>query len=162
MNQDIRTYVVNLLETCQERKQKIALLHYELKHPAQISEIEMINTMALGHGNSGSGHTDGHISDKTLYIALNYQNRVEKLNTDTREEIAIQLVELEQAQKRLEYYTTLLEKRQAMVVRIAYFEGLPWDEVAREVGVAVRTVHKIKIRALEQLAGMYQFTGQHS
>lgn len=49
-----------------------------------------------------------------------------------------------------------------MVVRIAYFEGLPWDEVAREVGVAVRTVHKIKIRALEQLAGMYQFTGQHS
>ena len=31
-----------------------------------------------------------------------------------------------------------------------------------EVGVAVRTVHKIKIRALEQLAGMYQFTGQHS
>lgn len=69
---------------------------------------------------------------------------------------------MEQAQKRLEYYTTLLEKRQAMVVRIAYFEGLPWDEVAREVGVAVRTVHKIKIRALEQLAGMYQFTGQHS
>ena len=43
----------------------------------------------------------------------------------------------------------LLEKRQAMVVRIAYFEGLPWNEVAREVGVAVR-------------AGMYQFTGQHS
>lgn len=66
------------------------------------------------------------------------------------------------AQKRQEYYTTLLEKRQAKVVRIAYFEGLPWDEVAREVGVAVRTVHKIKIRALEQLAGMYQFTGQHS
>ena len=90
MNQDIKTYVVNLLETCQERKQKIALLHYELKHPAQISEIEMINAMALGHGNSGSGHTDGHVSDKTLYIALNYQNRVEKLNTDTREEIAIQ------------------------------------------------------------------------
>ena len=46
MNQDIKTYVVNLLETCQERKQKIALLHYELKHPAQISEIEMINAMA--------------------------------------------------------------------------------------------------------------------
>lgn len=138
-------------------------------HPRVFYHISHFSTTSifylgevLGHGNSGSGHTDGHVSDKTLYIALNYQNRVEKLNTDTREEIVIQLVELEQAQKRLEYYTTLLEKRQAMVVRIAYFEGLPWDEVAREVGVAVRTVHKIKIRALEQLAGMYQFTGQHS
>lgn len=29
------------------------------------------------------------------------------------------------AQNRQEYYTTLLEKRRAMVVRIAYFEGLP-------------------------------------
>ena len=49
MNSDTRTYVVNLLENCQERQRKIALLHYELEHPAHISETEMIRTMALGH-----------------------------------------------------------------------------------------------------------------
>lgn len=163
MNNDIKFYVVNLLETCQERKRKIALLHYELEHPVHMSEAEMISTMALGHGSgSGGGHADGHISDKTLYIALNYQNKADKLNTDAKEEIVLQLVNLEQEQARLEYYTSLLEKRQALVVRLAYFEGLPWDEVAKEAGTAVRTIHKIKNQALGQLAEMYRFTGHHS
>lgn len=163
MNDDMRSYVLNLLETCQERERKIALLHYELEHPAHASETEMISAMALGRGvGSGGGHVEGHISDKTLYIALNYQSKVDKLNTDTKEEIVVQLVELEQERKRLEYYVSLLEKRQNMVISLAYFEGLPWDEVAKAVDVAVRTVHKIKNQALDQLAGMYRFTGHHS
>ena len=155
--------VTRFLETSQERKRKIALLHYELDHPAHTSETEMISAMALGHGAGGSsGHVEGHISDKTLYIALNYQSKADKLNADIKEEIVVQLVELEQEQARLEYYTSLLEKRQAFVIRLAYFEGLPWDKVANKVGVAVRTVHKIKNQALDQLAGMYQFTGHHT
>lgn len=163
MNSDTRSCVINLLETCQERKRKIALLHYELEHPARTSEAEMISAMALGHGaGNNGGHTEGHISDKTLYIALNYQSKVDKLNADIKEEIVVQLVELEQKQERLEYYISLLEKRQALVIRLAYFEGVYWDEVAKEVGVAVRTAHKIKNQALDQLAKMYQFTGQHS
>lgn len=105
--------MVNLLETCQERKRKIALLHYEMEHPARTSEAEIISAMALGHGDSNISHSDGHVSDKTLYIALNYQNRVEKLNADIKQEIVKQLVELEQEQERLQYYTSLLEKRQA-------------------------------------------------
>ncbi len=38
MNNDMRSYVINLLETYQERTRKIALLHYELEHPARTSE----------------------------------------------------------------------------------------------------------------------------
>jgi hypothetical protein len=162
MSYDTRTYVINLLETYQERKRKIALLHYELEHPAHTSEDEMIGAMALGHGTGGSSHTEGHISDKTLYIALNYQSKIDKMNADIKEEIVVQLVELEQKQARLEYYTSLLEKRQALVIRLAYFERLPWDEVAKNASVAVRTIHKIKNQALDQLAEMYQFIGYHS
>lgn len=93
---DMKTYVINLLETCQERKRKIALLHYELEHPAHTSETELITAMALGHGDSSNGgHVDGHISDKTLYIALNYQNRADTLNAEIKEEIVVQLLKLE-------------------------------------------------------------------
>ena len=117
-NNDMRTYVASLLESSQERKRKVALLHYELEHPAYTSETEMISAMALGHGDgSNNSHTDGRISDKTFYIALNYQNRADKLNSDAKKEIVLQLVELEQIQERLEYYTSLLEKRQALVIR---------------------------------------------
>lgn len=158
MDNNTKVHVVNLLESCPERKRKIALLHYELDHAAQTSGREMIEAMALGHG-EGGGHTGGHISDKTFYIALNYQSRADKLNADLKKEIVEQLVELEQEQRRLEYYISLLEKRQSLVLRLAYFERMPWDEVAQKAGVTTRTIHKIKNHALDQLAEMYQFTG---
>ena len=84
MDNDMRDHVVYLLESSQERKRKIALLHYELEHPVHTTEDEMISAMALGHGDgSGGGFPDGRISDKTFYIALNYQNRAGKLNSDS-------------------------------------------------------------------------------
>ena len=48
-----------------------------------------------------------------IEISCNYQSKVDKLNADTKEEIVVQLVELEQEQKRLEYYVSLLQKRQS-------------------------------------------------
>lgn len=158
MNNDTRSYVVNLLKSCQERKRKIALLHYELEHPARTSEAEMIGAMALGHGTgSGGGRTEGHVSDKTLYIALNYQSKVDKLNADTKEEIVVQLVELEQEQKRLEYYVSLLQKRQSALIQAIYFDECSLDEVAERLGIAPRTVRTVKRAALEQLVGMYEY-----
>ena len=158
MNDDMKSYVVSLLETCQERKRKIALLHYELDHPAHTSESEMIGAMALGHGvGSGGGHVEGHISDKTLYIALNYQSKADKLNADIKEEIVVQLVELEQEQRRLEYYVSLLEKRQAEVIRLIHFEGHTQNEVATELAVVPRTVRRIRNEALDKLVDMYSF-----
>ncbi len=156
MDNDMRSYVVNLLEGYQERKRKIALLHYELEHVARTSGREMIEAMSLGHG-EGGGHTDGHISDKPFYIALNYQSRAEELNTDLKSEIVIQLVELKQNQKRLEYYVSLLEDRQATVIRLIY-KRLPLEEIASQVGVVLRTVRKIKDHAIDELAKMYDFT----
>lgn len=158
MNNDTRSYVVNLLETCQERKRKIALLHYELEHPARTSEAEMIGAMALSHGTgSGGGRAEGHISDKTLYIALNYQSKVDKLNADTKEEIVVQLVELEQEQKRLEYYVSLLNRRQAEVIKLTFFEGCAQNDVAKKLAIVPRTVRRIKDEGVDKLVEMYSF-----
>lgn len=154
----MRIHVVDLLESSQERKRKIALLHYELEHPARTSESELISAMALGHGDGSSGgFPDGRISDKTFYIALNYQNRASKLNADTKKEIVLQLVELEQVQERLEYYVSLLEKRQALVIRLAYFEGYSQNEVANKLSIVPRTVRRIQSEAVDKLVEMYAF-----
>jgi RNA polymerase sigma factor (sigma-70 family) len=101
---------------------------------------------------------DGHISDKTLYIALNFQNRTEKLNADVKQEIVMQLVELEQEQKRLNYYITLLDERKAIVLQLIYFKKLPLEEIASRIGVVLRTVRKIRDRAIDELVRMYDFT----
>ena len=83
MNVETRMYVVDLLESYQKRSKQIELLHYELSHPARVSENEIIGALALAHGDGEGGRPGGHASDKTLYIALNYQARANHVNSDT-------------------------------------------------------------------------------
>ena len=142
MSVGVREHIENLLKDYPERERKIALLHYELEHATQMSGNEMIGTMALGHGES-VGHSDSYISDKTLYIALNYQLAADKLNTDIKKEIVDQLMELERKQKKVDYYISLLDKRQAKVIRLIYKERLSQGEVEEIMGISAKTVRKL-------------------
>ena len=72
----------------------------------------------------------------------------------------VQLVELEEDQKRLEYYISLLREREASVLRMIYLNGLPLEEIASQIGVVLRTVRKIRERAIGELVKMYDFTGK--
>ena len=156
MTVDTKTYVVGLLESYQKRSKQIDLLHYELSHQTDISENEMINALALSQGEGGGG-TIGHISDKTLYIALNYQEQVQKASSASKSEIGTQLMELENLQRRLTYYVSLLEKRQAELLELLYFEGCSQEECAARLGIAGRTVRRIREDALNALTELYCF-----
>lgn len=65
-NVKTKTYVIGMLESYQKRSKQIELLHYELSHPTEISENEMIGALALVH--SESGGTEGHISPTKPFI----------------------------------------------------------------------------------------------
>ena len=159
MNGEIRNYVLQLLESYPERTRKIALLRYELEHPAQITSDEIISAMNYGH-QSGIGRPAGHISNKTLYIALNYEDQAERLNEEAFEEISAQLTLLEREQAKLEYYLSLLNRRQELVIRRTCFERVPQEKVAEEFGVSVRRIQDIKAQAIEELTKMYDFTAK--
>ena len=155
-NVETKAYVIGLLESYRKRAKQIELLHYELSHPTDISENEMIGALALAHGEGGG--TGRHISDKTLYIAMNYQQRTENANQGTRTEIVSQLVELENQQERLNYYVSLLKARHAELLGLLYFEGYSQEECAKKLDIATRTVRRIKDEAIDELAEMYSFT----
>ena len=70
-------------------------------------------------------------SDREKQIALNYQERMERINAETANEIAQRLLELEAEQDRIRYYVSLLDKREAEVLRLFYFEGYSWEETAK-------------------------------
>lgn len=158
MSDGTKAYVVDLLESYPKRMQEIALLHYELKHPARISTDEMIGAMSFSHGD-GVVRSSGHVSNKTLYIALNYQDKTEKINADATEEIVKRLVSMEHEQERLAYYVSLLDQQQKTAINRFYFEGISWEKIAQELQVAVRTIYKIKRRALDRLADLYELAG---
>ena len=72
MSADMKNYVSELLEGYRARERKIAVLRYDLEHPSEVGVTEQIEAMNYGSG-EGVGHSKGHISNKTLYIALNYE-----------------------------------------------------------------------------------------
>ncbi|MCI8400365.1 MAG: sigma-70 family RNA polymerase sigma factor [Oscillibacter sp.] len=117
----------------------------------------MIDGMALGHGDGMGGSGKGRISNKTMYIALNYQEKMDRMNAEAANEIAQRLLELEGEQDRLRYYVSLLEKREMEALRLFYFEGRSWEETAKELGVVLRSVYKIKSKAIGHLADLYAY-----
>ena len=157
MNTEMKNRVLELLDNYHKRARLIALLRYELAHPAQVTEKDLIGAMNFAR-QEGAGRPEGHISNQTLYIALNYQDQARQLNAETFQEISAQLMKLEQEQDRLNYYLSLLEPRQEQVLRKAYLEKVPQEQVARELGVSVRSVQDIKAKAIDALAEMYAFT----
>ena len=157
MDMETKAYVVTLLESYQKRSKQIELLHYELSHPVRISENEMIGALALTHNDEGGG---GHASDKTLYIALNYQERTDQVNNSASKEVIEHLVALEQEQERLKYYVSLLAERKANVIRLTYFEGCTQENVAAKMGLAKRTIQLLKAQAIDELVTMYDYTMQ--
>ena len=142
-------YVLKLLESYNERERKIAVLRYNLEHPTTVSRAEQIEAMNFRH-----------ISNKTLYIALNYEEQAERMNAESAHEIAKELFALECEQRRLTYFIGLLDKRQAEVIRLVFVDGIPTKEVAASFGLTYRTIDRIKRTAIENLAEMYAYSDQ--
>lgn len=157
--QSMSKYVLKLLESYNERERKIAVLRYNLEHPTTVSRAEQIEAMNFRHDDS-LGHSAGHISNKTLYIALNYEEQAERMNAESAHEIAKELFALECEQRRLTYFIGLLDKRQAEVIRLVFVDGIPTKEVAASFGLTYRTIDRIKRTAIENLVEMYAYSDQ--
>lgn len=157
MNTDMKKRVEELLKTYRDRKVQIDILIYKMQHGNILSD-EMIEAMALGHGDSMGSSGKGYISDKTMYIALNYQEQMDRLNVEAANDIAGTLLKLKTVQNQLEYYVSLLDKRQEEVIRLTFFEGIDQDGIAKSLGVVPRTLRRIKKEAIEKLTKMYTFT----
>ena len=152
--QKVREQVMRILEEYPDIQRKIALLRYELAHPSLASADEMIESMAFVK-HEGIGQMKGHISNKTLYIALNYQEQMEQANMEVIDDVSEKLIELERRVDRLHYCVSLLEDRQAQVIRLYHFERKTWEEIADKMALSVRTVQKTKSVAVDKLVEMY-------
>ena len=154
---DIRAMVMTILTQYHETQRRIEILRYELAHPSDVSAEEMIEALNFGHGDH-AGSAPGHISNKTLYIALNYQDKTKKANEGAKNEIAVQLTRLEKQQEKLLYYIALMDKQDAEMIRMTYLDEMDNDQIAAKLGISVRTVRLRRTKAIDLLCGMYAYT----
>ena len=79
MNHNAKDQVLSLLQSYRATKRKIEQLRYELEHPARVTPDEMIEAMNFAKGD-GEGRPSGSVSNKTLYIAMNFQSAADEAN----------------------------------------------------------------------------------
>ena len=156
MSAEMIKYVKELLDTYREREWRISVLHHEMANPAEVSKTEQIEAMNFAHGD-GLGYTKGRVSNKTLYIALNYEEQVERINADVTQKIAEELFDLEHKQNKLKLYVALLDDRQAEIIQMTCFKKIPAVQVAKHFDVTERTIERTKKAAIEKLAEMYEY-----
>ena len=79
MNHNAKDQVLSLLQSYRATKRKIEQLRYELEHPTRVTPDEMIEAMNFAKGD-GEGRPSGSVSNKTLYIAMNFQSAADEAN----------------------------------------------------------------------------------
>lgn len=156
MSAEMIKKVRELLDTYRDREWRIAVLRHRMKTPVMVSDDEVAEAMNFARGD-GQGHTPGRVSNKTLYIALNYKEQAERLNAEAAENIAEELFDLEHKQERLKLYVSLLDEREGEVISRLCFQKIPAAQVAERFDVTERTIERIKKSAIEHLAEMYEY-----
>lgn len=155
-----RDQVIEVLKNYPQKKKQISLLRYELEHPSHISEKELIESLSLAKSEAGGGKSPGHISNKTMMIALQYQDTAQRMNGDVVAEITQELSALEAEVERIDYYLTLLDEGQALVLRRYYIEQKPWAEIENEFNLSQRALIKRRDDGVAELAEMFGFLGR--
>mgnify|MGYP001026264291 FL=1 len=154
---NVKDYVIQELESYPRTLRQIAVLRYELEHPVQVSTEEMLDAMAFARGEH-FGSAPGHVSDKTLYIAMNYRQKANEVNAEISGEISAKLLELEHKKNRIEYYVGMLDCKKAEIIRLCFFKGMTIEEAAEKLDVSAKTAQNAKKKALEDLTELFALT----
>lgn len=152
---ELVSYIEHLLTAYRSDLRKRNLLRFEMTHSRDISDEEVLGAMAFAKSDS-IGSSSGYISDKTFYIAANYQEKAEQLNRERVTSISGELVRLEQKLARLDYCVSQLAPNQASAVRGLYYENKDLKTLAIELHISERTVQRYRDSAIEELATMYE------
>lgn len=155
MNTNLKSYVTGLLESYRTDIRTRDLLRFELNNSRDITGTEVLEAMALAKGD-GVGAPTGYVSDKTFYIAANYQEKAEQLNRERTSSISGELLPLEQKLSRLEYCVSQLDASLAGVIRGLYFKGQDQKSLAMDLHISERTVQRYRDSAVQELVTMYE------
>lgn len=131
MNNSTKDIIVATLSEYPEMNRRIKLLRYELEHPAVITPEDPMN-FAKGEGIGSS--TPG-VSNKTLYIAMNYRSQADVMNAETVNSILARLLPLEESVRKVDYYLSLLPQEEQEVIKRSFFERETLNDISEKMGI---------------------------
>ena len=135
-------------------KTELEMLCYELNRLTAPLSTEVIEGSVLSHPNfervSGS-----HITDKTADIVVEHVSGQQ----DVRYHVLTAMIrQLNTELQRLEYYVSLLPAKEEEIIRLFYFDNLPWSEITGRLPVTQRTLESRTKSGLDKLLRYYALT----
>ena len=154
-NETVKEFVLQQLKSYKANKQRADALRYEYEHFKAVTPEDTITAMSFSHGCDGIRAPAGHTSDKTPYIALNYQNKTNQSNYRTKADILDEYIPVSQDVERLEHHISLLMPRETKILYLRYRDGMKFAEIAEEMQLSARSVSNIHKSAIARLCEMY-------
>ncbi len=146
-----------LLKKYQGWQKKITLLEFERENPSEATQLEVLNGLALAHPLVEGAGASGHISDRTMQIALSFREETDRMNCDTILDIDQELSILQTRVNKLEFYVSQLEEKQEEVIRGHYFEGMSWANLQKNLHISSRTLSNRRNGGLDALIAMGEY-----
>lgn len=146
-----------LLKKYQGWQKKITLLEFERKNPSEATQLEVLSGLAFARPLMESAGASGHISDKTMQIALSFREKADRMNCDTLLDIDQELNILRTRIEKLDFYVSQLDGKQAEVIRGHYFEGKSWADLQKELHISSRTLSNRRNSGLDALIAMGEY-----
>lgn len=152
-----REEIESLLKKYQEWQKKITLLEFERDNPAEATQLEVLDGLALSHPLIEGPGASGYISNKTMQLALSFRDKADQMNCDTLLDIDQELSILRARIAKLDFYVSQLEEKQAEVIRGHYFEGKCWTDLQKELHISSRTLSNRRNGGLDALITMGEY-----
>lgn len=156
------TYTIEMMEeklqSYNALKVRLALLEYELEHPACVSGMEILRTLAYrGSCESIPSQNNGGHVDRVASLATSYQKTADTLNKEVLEQLVCELEMVYSELSKMDMCINMLEKSQRIIIQDRCIEKKEWKLIEQETGMSRRTLVRRKQEALKSLVEMYNF-----
>lgn len=147
--------IETLIRDYPKNKTELKCLENQIRNFRGISEAEMIDSMQFSHPDGERVQTSG-ASDKTASIAVNYRERMDRINREWYEHLEQRYFSLSEEITFLESAVKSLPGKMGEIMQDLLFDQTSWDDLAEKHYMSRRSVGRYRQKAIEELEALYE------
>lgn len=145
--------ILEILKGYRDLKKHVLQLEFELSETTPlVNDEEIIVSMAF---NASTNFNGAKKKTGTDYIALSYAKTADGINIRHKQSLVEELSALMRKKERIEYYISLLDSKQANVLKLLYFDGLTFNETGEKLYISPSTLKSARTSGIRKLVEMY-------
>lgn len=119
-----------------------------------------IAALALRHASFDDvpGYSAGLKSDKTCKTAIDYQKLLDNESAEALQELMTELILLENIIEKVDAGLTILSEIQKKILKLYYWEGFTWSEIADKLLMTASTCKQWRKQAIDRFCPLSRIT----